>query len=126
MLSSGIDWWVVIRALSDAESIGKFVSLNLQFLRVNNPSPKLVWRRGRRRWRAGRSEGRRCRMSCAGLTPVVCMSGSVPLAVMLEVAGRRCGRRAGSNSRGKGVDNGATIANLLEGVGLDNLFDSTA
>ena len=126
MFGSGVDRWVVIRALGDAESIGKFVSFDLKFLRVDNPCPKLVRRRGRRRWRTSRSDGRGIKMSCAGLTLVMCMSGSVPLAVMLIVADRRCGKRARSNSGGKGVDNRAAIASLLEGIGLDDILNSTA
>ena len=65
-------------------------------------------------------------MSCAGLTPVMCMSGTVPLAVMLNVANWRCGKRARSNGRGKRVDNRAANASLLEGVGENDILNSTA
>ena len=65
-------------------------------------------------------------MSCAGLTLIMCMSGTVPLAVMLNVANWRCGKRARSNDGGKRVGNGAANASLLEGIGEDDILNSTA
>ena len=65
-------------------------------------------------------------MSCAGLTLIICTSGSVPLAVMLRKANWRWGKRDRSNDRGERVGNGAADASLVGGIGENDLLNSAA